>query len=90
MLLRPTGIIGCAGPSDETGSAEDANQRHDDHAERLAPDVRDRVERDLAAFEGRKIAAQLGDQRVRGLMTNCREEKNHVFDEAERQIVGVH
>jgi hypothetical protein len=52
-----------------------AIERQHDHAERLAPDVRPRIERDLAAIVSRRIAAPQRGPRVRRLVQGRREQE---------------
>jgi hypothetical protein len=57
--------------------------RYHDQPERLAFDVRQRIERNLSAVKCGGIAAQPGDQRVRAFMARGRKQKDDVPDKSE-------
>ena len=69
---------------------DDAEDWHDHHTEGFAADMRERVERDLAAFERGCIASHLRDERVRSLVACGGEQENDVLQKAEREFVGIH
>ena len=52
--------------------------------------MRNRVERHLPAFGSGHVAAELGDERVRGFVARRREEKDDVPDRAQGQVGCIH
>ena len=66
--LRPLRIVWRAGVPHRPTRGEGAHQRQDDHAERLALDVRARIEADLAAMIGGEVAPAQRGPGVRSLV----------------------
>src|SRR5262249_31788859 len=86
----PDRIVGRAGPAHRPAVGEGRQERDDQHADRLATDVGQRREGDLAAQIGRRIAAAQRGQRVRGLVDGRREEKHSEPQKALEQWLRVH
>jgi hypothetical protein len=64
MPLLPQGVVRGAGPANHPVRHKVGNDGNEDESNRRAADVRNRVERDLAAFEGCRVAAELGCEGV--------------------------
>src|SRR5271154_2789072 len=90
MFLRPFGVVGCARPTNQSRSCRNTEQRHDDHPERLAPDMWQGVERYLPAFERSRVTAPLRDQRMSGFMAGSGKQENDVLEKPKDQLVGIH
>ena len=69
---------------------EVGKDRHDDQTDGFAADVRDGIERDLAAVKRGGIATRDGDERVRAFVAGGGEKKNDVPDESEDEKLWIH
>jgi hypothetical protein len=88
ITTLPVRVEGCARPSNNLLRKEKSEQRNRHHAERFAPDVRQRIQGQLAAERRSIVAAQLRRQCVRSFMTCCRKKKNDIPDKAYSNQVG--
>src|SRR5690349_5145043 len=82
---RPGGIERRARPADQLAAHDEAEQRHDHGADRLATNVRERRERHLAAAVRGRIAERVRGRRMRRLVTRRREEEHAVPHERGRE-----
>src|SRR5262245_2998559 len=78
METRPGRIVGRAGEADGPARQDHREHGQDHHAERLAPEVGQRVDRNLTAAIGGEVAAAHGGPRVRRFVERRREEENEV------------
>ena len=78
----PGGIVRSACPADHPVCDEIGDYRHNDQSNRLAADVGQRIERNLAAVKCRGITAEIGGKRVTAFVASGGKEKNDVPDEA--------
>lgn len=85
MTMFPERIVRSAGPADHASPQKETQDWDDHHAERRSADVRDRVERELAAESGGAVAANFGDESVRCFVASGGEKKGDIPDERESQ-----
>ena len=90
IALLPLGIVRGAGPADHPVSDEVGKDGNNNQADGFAANVRDWIERDLAAVEGGGIAAEMSDERMRAFVASGGEEKDDVPDESESEKLWIH
>ena len=88
MTIGPIRIIRRAGPTHHPAKHEIRHKGNHHHAPRFALDVRQGIERQLAALVSRIIPAQPRRQRVRGLMARGGKKKGKVPEETKRNRFG--
>ena len=90
MAPLPVRIVGRAGPAEHRLSLAQRkrNQGNNDHAPGLALDVRNRIERDLAARGRGGIASDFGDEGVGRFVAGGGEKKSDVPDETKSEQFG--
>ena len=88
MAALPERIVRGAGPTHHKASDQEGENGNHDHSPRLAANVRDGIERNLAAKSGGFVATELGDESVRRFVTGGREKKGDVPDKTEGETVG--
>ena len=88
MTPLPERIVRRTRPTDDGTINDKGKNRNDDHAPRLALNVRDGIERDLPANEGSFVTAKLCRERMGRFMAGSGEEESNVPDEAESKQFG--
>ena len=83
---RPLRIERCARVAERPAGHERTRDRQDEHAERLATDVRDGIERNLPAVIRREIAAARRGPRVRRFVERGGEQEDDVVDERALEV----
>src|SRR5882724_8857674 len=90
MAPLPVRIVGRAGPAEHGLSFAERkrNQGNHDHAPRFALDVRNGIERDLAARGCGGVATELGDEGMGRFVAGGGEKKSDVPDESGSEQFG--
>src|SRR5580704_2717481 len=88
MPPLPQRIEWSTGPSKHSAHEQKREDRYKHHAPRLAAHVRHGIQRNLSAEGGGFVAADFGNQGMRGFVARRREEKRHVPDKSENEKIG--
>ena len=89
MARRPDRVVGRARPTDHpVPPRQERQDRHHHHADRRAQDVRQRVERDLAAVVRGGVAHAQRGEGVTGLVQRGREHEDHEPGEEQGEQLG--
>ncbi len=86
VTLGPHRIVGRARPPHRPALRHRRQERHHEHADRLAPDVRNRRQRHLPAVIRRRVAALPRHQRVHGFVDGGGEQEGNEPDETGSEI----
>jgi hypothetical protein len=86
VAASPGGIVGRAGEPERPPRDQHRDHRQHDHPERLAADVRHRIDGDLAAVVGGEVAAAHRRPRVRRLVQRGGEQEDGVVEERFTEI----
>src|SRR5690348_494061 len=84
----PERVEGCACPTEHGVHGEKRKEGNHNHAPGFAPHVRDGIERNLSAKRRRFVAADFGDERMRGFVAGGGKQKGDIPDESEDEKIG--
>ena len=90
VALLPRGIERRAGPPDHPVRRHVGKDGDNHKPDRLAADVRQRIERYLARLKSGGIAAQVRDKGMRPFVAGGREKKNDVPDKSQCEEIRSH